>query len=157
VSEFKTGDRVWWDDPDDGACSGPHTIAHAVKGDEIISITPDGKGVTEVFANELTPLNKYRVHGYCVVRVVLEVEGKDQIHAIDRYEHEFRPGMVFGKDAEFADEIDAFLVDEDGDTEYNNSQFYCSDGKTIALNRCTGCLRDQKTGKKPEEEKSEDG
>lgn len=151
---LKPGDRVWWDDPDDGACSGPHTVQHAVEGDEIISITPDGKGVTEVYANELTPLKKYRVHGYAVVRVPLEVEGKDHIHAMQQYDDDycrFHEGFRH-KDAEWAEEFNGYLVDEDGDEEYEKSEFYGSDGETPAGDRCWNCLRHHKTGEKPKEE-----
>lgn len=96
----------------------------------------------KIFANELTPLKKYRVHGYHVVRHVMEVEGKSQTDAINQYDKEFRVDMLFGRDAESAEEVNGYLVDEDGDEEYENSQFYCCDGKTAADNKCTQCCRE---------------
>lgn len=89
---------------------------------------------------------KYRVHGYHVVRVPLTVEANSQEEAIREYDKlthdELRHVQDLARlDSEFAEEVNGYLVDEDGDEDYDRSEFYCCDGKTPASNRCTQCLR----------------
>ncbi len=44
---------------------------------------------------------------------------------------------------EDGDETSCYLVDEEGDEEFNNSQWYGSDGQTVLdpCDRCPGCLQ----------------
>jgi hypothetical protein len=75
---------------------------------------------------------KYRVHLYAEVRVPLEVEAESQEEAIGKvmYENDLYPLLKHG-DVEFADEVHGALVDEDGDEEYECSQFW-EEGKVWA-------------------------
>jgi hypothetical protein len=69
---------------------------------------------------------KYHVHAYPVGRVLIrDIEADSQASACHKAEEAvdfirlFRAGAV-----EYADGIDGFLVDEDGDTEHTKSRFY---------------------------------
>jgi hypothetical protein len=55
VEELHVGAEVFWNDPDEGICSGYYKVHH-ISTDEIIIITPlDGSGgITEVFIWELS-------------------------------------------------------------------------------------------------------
>lgn len=53
---LKVGDRVWWTDPDDGACSGPGTVTKS--NGEVVSVTKDDLGEVEASARELKKLTK---------------------------------------------------------------------------------------------------
>ncbi len=68
----------------------------------------------------------YRVHVYRVVRQAVEVEAGDHQEAIalaqDAY---FSPGLAGVEDAE---EIVGFLVDEEGDEDYEFTRYYDADG-----------------------------
>ena len=79
---------------------------------------------------------KYHVHIYPVVRVLVrDVEAESQEEACKKAEamvdldhcfynvHSLRPGgqVLAG---EYADAVDGFLVDEDGDAEHAKSTFY---------------------------------
>ena len=67
---------------------------------------------------------KYTVHVYTVVRVPVEVEADSQLGAVkqaremDWYKGVHGPGM------EYADQIDSFLVDEEGDEDHLRSCHY---------------------------------
>lgn len=53
MSKFKKGDRVFWTDPDEGACSGEGTVTKAARPD-IICILKDDGGEVEALASELS-------------------------------------------------------------------------------------------------------
>jgi len=56
---YKKGDRVFWNDPDEGTCSGTGTVVVGGGGREtILLIKKDDGGSVECTANELTPLDK---------------------------------------------------------------------------------------------------
>lgn len=83
---------------------------------------------------------KYDVHLYAVVRVkVNDIEADSQTEAIDKAESlvnfnslfdASRPSRVV-EHVEYADEVNAALVDEQGDENYERSKFYKvgADGK----------------------------
>lgn len=69
---------------------------------------------------------KYTVHIYPVVRVtVTGVEADSQEAAMKKAEEETDLFAVLGaKGVEYAEDIDCFHVDEEGDTEYEKSRWY---------------------------------
>ena len=75
-------------------------------------------------------LKQHNVHIFAVVRVkVPNVSAENHAEAIKKAGsivdlHE----MFRGDDSEFADDVDCFLVDEVGDEEFTNSQWYEKDG-----------------------------
>ncbi|MBB5546561.1 hypothetical protein [Paraburkholderia fungorum] len=73
-----------------------------------------------------TGLNAYRVHLNAVVRVPVEVPAAaSQLEAIGKAIEETNLDQLFRSHAyEYADEIVSVLVDEAGDEDYLNSQFY---------------------------------
>jgi hypothetical protein len=70
---------------------------------------------------------KYRVHAFMVVRVPVEVEAESQLDAIQAAEEKVG-GISYQEmadyEAEAADEIVGWLVDEDGDEEHDRSEIY---------------------------------
>jgi len=53
LDELRNGDEVWWNDPDDGACSRSYIIRYIeVKGDIVCISSQDGEYL-ECFASEL--------------------------------------------------------------------------------------------------------
>jgi hypothetical protein len=69
------------------------------------------------------PLYKYNVHIFAVYRVkITDVEATCQTEAIAAAMKQFDPDHP--KDPEFAEEVSHYLVDEQGDTEFENSCFY---------------------------------
>jgi hypothetical protein len=76
---MKKGQRVHWEDPDDGACSCDGTVAE-VKGDVVV-VQQDKGGVVEAFRKELTPLDILMVDLYGdgqVIRLVENTPGARQ-------------------------------------------------------------------------------
>ena len=79
-------------------------------------------------------MHKYHVHLYPIVRVLVrDVEAESQVEAIKKAESRVDLTRLFRHRAlppasvasvEYADGIDGFLVDEDGDTKYEKSTFY---------------------------------
>ena len=75
---------------------------------------------------------KYHVHVYPIVRVLVrDVEAESQEEACKKAESMVDLNQLFTNIAghnvysvEYADDIDGFLVDEDGDTEHNLSTWY---------------------------------
>ena len=75
---------------------------------------------------------KYHVHLYPIVRVLVrDVEADSQVEAIKKAEELVDLDRLFAglggphvASMEYADGIDGFLVDEDGDTEYGRSTCY---------------------------------
>lgn len=49
---LSAGDRIWWEDPDDGISSGEYVI-DAIISDEIVSISNESGSYAEVFISEL--------------------------------------------------------------------------------------------------------
>ena len=83
---------------------------------------------------------KYRVHGYEVIRIPVEVEATDQKAAIREYNEQLGQwDFRTNNEAEMAEETTGYLVDEVGDEEYERSKFYCADGETEAGDRCMLC------------------
>jgi hypothetical protein len=84
---------------------------------------------------------KYHVHVYPIVRVeVRDVEADSQEEACRKAEQIFNG--LFNNDArmgrirpvtcvEYADDLDGFLVDEDGDTEHERSTWYDDNYKPL--------------------------
>ena len=79
---------------------------------------------------------KYHVHVYAIVRVLVpDVEAENQEEACKKAEqmvdlHQLFEQMHFDPPVgyvEFADDLDGFLVDEDGDTEHERSTGYDKD------------------------------
>lgn len=58
TNTYKTGDRVYWNDPDNGECSGEYEILE-VKG-EIYVLKNDHGSIVEVFENELGVLLEWK-------------------------------------------------------------------------------------------------
>jgi len=56
---FKAGDRVYWNDPDEGTCSGPGKVVEVksegdvIDPDTIICVEKDDGGEVECFPREL--------------------------------------------------------------------------------------------------------
>ncbi len=73
---------------------------------------------------------KYDVHIYPIVRVkVFGVEADSQVEAIKKAETVFDFDQLLNHyysdvEVEYADDIDGFLVDEQGDERHERSQFY---------------------------------
>ena len=76
---------------------------------------------------------KFHVHVYAVVRVLVpNIEADSQIEACEKADEMVDMTNLFGHvpfrppvaSVEFADEINGFLVDEDGDTEHEKSTSY---------------------------------
>lgn len=65
---------------------------------------------------------KHVVHVYAVYRVPVEVEAENQLDAVKAAykKASFRSSAEFV----FAEEINGFLVDEVGDTDYSKSRYY---------------------------------
>lgn len=73
----------------------------------------------------------YNVHLYPVIRVKLNgIEADSQTEAIKKAEDKFFNGEFDEKEA--ADEISGYLVDEQGDEDYTNSNWYEADGETLS-------------------------
>ena len=65
---------------------------------------------------------KYRVHALAVIRVPVEIEAASQAEAAQK-----AADMIFQAerlDGEFAGEITSLLVDEEGDADYEKSQWW---------------------------------
>ena len=93
---------------------------------------------------------KYNVHLYRTVRVkICGIEADNHPDAIEKAEEEFHKHFqpssfanhVGSYVTEDAEETTCFLVDEEGDEEYENTRWYCADGKTDADGRCVMCAR----------------
>jgi hypothetical protein len=58
-STITCGKQVWWDDPDDGLCSGPGVVVgwQRPSSNPIIKVLKDDGGEVECLAEELRPLN----------------------------------------------------------------------------------------------------
>jgi hypothetical protein len=84
-------------------------------------------------------VKKYHVHLYPIVHVLVRnVEADSQVEAIKKAEelvdlHKLFAGMtgLWEVPMHYADDIDGFLVDEDGDTEHQNSAWYDAEYKPI--------------------------
>jgi hypothetical protein len=89
---------------------------------------------------------KYNVHLFAVVRVkAVDIEAESQTEAIQKgREHILKacgddlrgvlyenPGIPGIEHAEFNEEFDGYLVDEQGDDGYNRSRYYMPDGVTV--------------------------
>ena len=76
---------------------------------------------------------KYHVHVYPVVRVLVPDTGADsQAEACEIAERAINWDQLFSQyRLNYADKIDSFLVDEDGDTEHKKSTFYDDNYKPI--------------------------
>jgi len=88
----------------------------------------------------------YRVHAYVVVRVPVQLapgEASSPLDAIQKAQHKLGSAAHLQEDAEDAEEIVGYLVDEPNDPEHNESQFYCGDGITPSHceegSRCGSC------------------
>jgi hypothetical protein len=59
ASQITIGTQVWWDDPDDGLCSGPGVVMgwDAPGENPILKVRKDDGGEVECFAHELRPLD----------------------------------------------------------------------------------------------------
>ena len=77
-------------------------------------------------------MSKYTVHLYPIVRVtVRDVEAASQVEAIKKAEEMVDLHKLFANLAghnvysiEYADDLDGFLVDEDGDPDHERSTYY---------------------------------
>jgi hypothetical protein len=67
---------------------------------------------------------KYRVYTYLVVCVPFEVEAETQLEAIKIAEGMVDEDSFRLKEAEDAEDIVGFMVDEEGDEEYARTQYY---------------------------------
>ena len=78
---------------------------------------------------------KYSVKVYLTCYQTIEVEAQDHASAIETARQLFwdQPEPAKTRDLEFADDITGFLVDEDGDEEHENTQFYDQYGKPDTL------------------------
>lgn len=83
---------------------------------------------------------KYHVHVYPIVRVLVrDVEAESQVEAIKKAEERVDLSRFFtglniptaGLTVQYADDLDGFLVDEDGDTEHERSTGYGQDYKPV--------------------------
>ena len=77
---------------------------------------------------------KYSVHLFPIVRVkISDIEASSQAEAIKAAKELWNPDSITAKGGpkpKYAHEMSHFLVDEVGDEEHQNSQFYEADGKT---------------------------
>lgn len=53
VTKLQSGDQVWWNDPDDGACSRIYNIQEIKINGEVVTITDKDGSDLECFASEL--------------------------------------------------------------------------------------------------------
>lgn len=72
---------------------------------------------------------RYRVHCYVTVRVPIDVDADTHEAAMKAATDLLPNDMRDWQDAEYAEEITGFLVDEDGDFEYAKTRAYDRDGK----------------------------
>ena len=72
---------------------------------------------------------KYNVHVYAIVRVLVsDVEAENHVEAMKKAERRANLDSLFsGRNTEYADELDGFLVDEEGDVEHERSTWYEKD------------------------------
>lgn len=94
---------------------------------------------------------KYNVHCYVVVRVcVQDVEAESQQDAIKKADEHLGPQLegLFDdpcprdpklKSIEYAEDGAGYLVDEQGDENYHNTQFYNNDGEPMKQGCCESC------------------
>ncbi len=77
---------------------------------------------------------KYRVHIYTVVRVPVDVEAESQKAAMEKATEETQFNDVLDHEGvEFADEIVGYMVDEEGDEEYQRTTTYNGDMEEAPL------------------------
>ena len=84
-------------------------------------------------------MKKYHVHLYPIVHVLVRnVEADSQVEAIKKAEElvdlqKLFAGMtgLWEVSMDYTDDIDGFLVDEDGDTEHQNSARYDREGRLL--------------------------
>lgn len=78
---------------------------------------------------------KYSVKVYLTCYKTVEVEADSHFEAIEKARTRFwdQPDSYRTQNLEFADELTGFLVDEDGDEEFMNTQFYDQYGKPDTL------------------------
>jgi hypothetical protein len=78
---------------------------------------------------------KYSVKVYLTCYQTIEVEAGDQNGAVEAARAKFweQPESIKTRNLEFADDLQGFLVDEDGDEEHENTQFYDQYGKPDTL------------------------
>ncbi len=68
---------------------------------------------------------RYRVHCYVVVRVPVYVEAESHKDAMEKAANDTDFHSLFTRnEIEYAEEISGYLVDEDGDEEYDHSCAY---------------------------------
>ncbi len=72
---------------------------------------------------------KYRVHVYAVVRVPIEVEAESQAEAIAKADEVNLHAEVRSAEAEYAEQVTGYLVDEIGDEGYTNTRSYDAHGQ----------------------------
>ena len=81
-------------------------------------------------------MKRYRVHIYPVVRVAVEVEANSQQEAITKATDETDLYTAI-RNGEYAEDIDAYLVDECDDTEHEHSRWYDKQGNPEEVNKMT--------------------
>jgi hypothetical protein len=108
MHDFRVGDRVWWTDPADDACSGAGTIQHVQheEDDAVISIIKDDKGVVEALPRELVKLKKVLVVQGALLRV------------------EWSGVVEVPEDADESDVVQAIYDEVDGDAYYPDNDFW---------------------------------
>ena len=68
---------------------------------------------------------KYHVHVYPIFKVLVpDIEADSQAEACEKADLAVNFASFDQPGFEYADDIDGFLVDEDGDTEHQRSTFY---------------------------------
>lgn len=136
--KFEVGDIVFWTDPDGGRCSGAYVVLE-IKSEEVVVLI-NGSSSLEVPPHELNPTQRFRVHGYEVIRIPIWVHAYDHKSAITQYNNVIDQWAFRNNpDAESAEECTGYLVDEAGDDEYERSGFYCQDGETPMDDCCGAC------------------
>jgi hypothetical protein len=112
------GDKVFWNDPDDGLCSRFYTIKTIEIGDEIIKIIEADGSVLQCYANELeikgeSPVvNQIRIDHDALVNALvsfIRTADTDTLEAIAAQE------LSVVKDATFDCDTDSFILDVEPD------------------------------------------
>lgn len=73
-------------------------------------------------------MTKYIVHCYLVVRVPVEIEADSHVQAIEFADASIDHSSFRQAEADYAEEIMGFMVDEVGDDEHINSRSYDAHG-----------------------------
>jgi len=84
IKQLKRGDKVFWNDPDNGACSRIYDIdTIQIVNPEMVRILEDGASELECPPKELTKAKKYRAKLYWEMSAEVEVWATSEASAVE--------------------------------------------------------------------------